>query len=145
MKQTQQQSTNGKATLILTYNSVRNFPAGTYETKNGPLVVHSNENTRTWGETEAEVKLSQILHGLYNRVSPKDVGHIYMYVGLYAKEGALQAAKRLAGEGNRLTLVACDCDSQQKASFAKRINAPIIWADCGGRRTLEEIARKVTA
>jgi hypothetical protein len=143
--ETQTQPTQeGKATIILTYNSVRNFPAGTYKAKNGPLVIYSHENARTWGEAGAEGKLSEILHGLYDRVNPQDVEHIYLYVGLYAKEGALRAAQRLAGDGNRLTLVACDCDAGEKQAAANRIGAPIIWADCGGRGTLEEIARSLT-
>ncbi|HLD54947.1 MAG TPA: hypothetical protein VJB35_01680 [Candidatus Nanoarchaeia archaeon] len=137
--------TTDKATLVITYNSVENYEAGTYKGKNGPLVIYSHDNTRTWGSEEADNKLGQILHGLYNRINPEDVEKIYLYVGRYAKDNALRAAQRMAGQGNKLTLVACDCDNREKREVAKEIGVPIIWSECGGRRTLEEIVKKVLA
>lgn len=132
----------GKATIVITYNSVRNHPSGTYEGKNGPVVIYSHENTRTWGEDEAESKLSQIMHGLYGRLDSQDVEQIYLYVGLYAKEGALRAAKNLASNGARLSLVACDCDAGEKELVAKRLGVPIIWSECGGRNALADIVER---
>ncbi len=130
---------NGKATLVITYNSVEGYPTGTYNGKNGPVVVHSNGNTKTWGREEAEGKLGQIMHGLYGKVDQDDVKQIYLYVGLYAKHGALSAASNMAGNGKKLTLVACGCDRSEKSHTAERIGAPIIWSECGGRHTLNKI------
>jgi hypothetical protein len=136
---------NGKATLVITYNSVEGYPAGTYRGGNGPVVIHSHENTRTWGEEAAEGKLGQILHGIYGRISPEDVKQIYLYVGLYAKAGALRAARRIAGDGNKLTLMACDCDAREKSTFARELGVPILWSECGGRRALRRIVQEALA
>ena len=128
----------GKATVVITYNSVKGYPAGTYSGKKGPVVVYSHDNTSSW-EDEAESMLGQIMHGLYGRVNPEDVEKVYIYVGLNAKDGALRAAESLAGRINKLEIVACDCHSDEKKRTAERIGAPIIWADCGGRQTLGSI------
>tara|TARA_Y100000310_G_scaffold42446_1_gene39737 strand:+ start:3034 stop:3471 length:438 start_codon:yes stop_codon:yes gene_type:complete len=133
---------DGKATLVVTYNSVADFPAGTYDGKNGPVVVVSNENTRTWGREEAEQRLGSVLHNIYGRTNPEDVEQIFLYVGKFAKHGALNAAQDLAGEGNNLSLVACDCGYEDKMTIAERIDAPIIWAECGGRHTLGDIVKE---
>jgi len=141
MKSTKQSKTDKRATVVITYNSVRDFPAGTYEGKSGPVIVYSHDNTRTWDE-EAESKLGQIMHGIFGRITPEDIKQVYMYVGLYAKDGALRAAEGLAKDIGKLTLVACDCESGEKQATADRLGAPIIWSECGGRRTLAEIVRK---
>jgi hypothetical protein len=144
-KQEKQKRQNGKATIIVTYNSVENYPAGTYVGKNGPLVIYSHENTKTWGERDAERKLSQISHQLYGKADPSDVKEIFMYVGLYAKRGALAAASRFARQGNKVTLVACDCDSESKRALAEDIGAKLVWSECGGRQTLKRIAEETLA
>tara|TARA_Y100000310_G_C20678763_1_gene814628 strand:- start:2394 stop:2819 length:426 start_codon:yes stop_codon:yes gene_type:complete len=136
---------NGKATVVVTYNSVNDHPAGTYQGKNGPVVINSHENTRTWGADDAEGKLGQILHGLFGRIDSEDVDKIYLYVGANAKDGALRAAKQIAGEGNKLSLVACDCYANEKSAVAERIGAPIIWGECGGRKTLQRIVDRELA
>jgi hypothetical protein len=130
-----------RATVVITYNSVKDFPAGTYEGKNGPVIVYSHDNTSTWDD-EAESKLGQIMHGVFGRISPEDVKQVYLYVGLYAKNGALRAAERLSKDVGKLTLVACDCDSQEKQGKAKKLGVPLIWSECGGRRKLSEIVRE---
>ncbi|MBS3076601.1 hypothetical protein J4481_02575 [Candidatus Pacearchaeota archaeon] len=129
-----------KATIVITYNSVENFPAGTYEGKNGPVIIYSNDNTYTWSR-EAENKLGQVLHQIYGKTDEKDVGKVYLYVGSYAKEGALRAARKYSDAGKNLTLVACSCDSGLKERTAQEIGAPIIWSECGGRRKLSEIVK----
>jgi hypothetical protein len=129
---------NGKATVVITYNSVAGYPEGTYQGKEGPVVIYSNDNTSSWDE-QAENKLGNVMHGIYGRITPEDVGQVYLYVGLHARNGALRAAESLAGKGNKLTLVACDCRASQKKETAERLNVPIIWSDCGGRRTLQNI------
>jgi hypothetical protein len=141
MENTQQNTADRRATVVITYNSVRDFPAGTYEGKSGPVIIHSHDNTSTWYD-EAEGKLGSIMHGIFGRVTPEDVKQVYIYAGLYAKNGALRAAERLAGEIGKLTLVACDCDAGEKKAIANRLKAPVIWSECGGRRTLAEIVRK---
>jgi len=141
----EQKKQNQKATLVITYNSVRNYPTGTYKTNHGPLVVYSHENTKTWGDRQAEGKLSQIMHGIFGRINPADVDKIYLYAGLYAKNGALQATKKFAGEGNKVTLVACDCDSDEKEAFARYIGAKLIWSECGGVETLGRIVSQELA
>ena len=128
-----------KSTVIITYNSVTGYPAGTYTTPKGePVVVYSHDNTRTWNDM-APRKLGELLHGLYGRINPKDVQQIYLYIGKYAAHGALQAAQELRHDGNALTLVACDCDSYGKEMTARSIHAPLVWAECGGRKTLGRI------
>ena len=64
---------------------------------------------------------------------------VYLYAGLWAMAGALSAAEHLAKSGKELTLVACDCDAEQKEYAAKKIGAPIIWSGCGGLATLGTI------
>lgn len=140
----QKSETNGKATVIITYNSVNDYPAGTYQGKHGPVVIYSNDNSETWDD-RAEGMLSSVLHGIYGRVNPEDVGKVYLYVGLHARRGALRAAESFSHGGNNLTVVACNCDSEIKSETATRLNAPIIWSECGGRRTLKEIVKKELA
>jgi hypothetical protein len=136
--QTREKET-GKATLVVTYNSVNGFPAGTYEGENGPVIVCSNENAETWGRERAESELGSVLHGIYGRATPEDVEEVIMYVGLHARDGALRAAREMAGEGNNLSLVACGCSQDRKKDVARSIDAPITWSECGGRRTLGRI------
>jgi hypothetical protein len=85
--------------------------------------------------------LGGVLHGIYGRTDPEDVEQIFLYVGKFAKHGALNVAQRLSGEGNNLSLVACDCESSGKIRVAEQIGAPIIWAECGGRQTLSDIVK----
>jgi len=135
---------NKKATVVITYNSVRGYPAGTYNGKNGPVIVYSNDNTETW-EDLAEQKLGSVMHGIFGRINPEDIGQVYLYVGLHARGGALRAARILSGQGNKLTLVACDCDASEKQAAARRLGVPLIWSGCGGRRTLGEIVERALA
>ncbi|MBU4070150.1 MAG: hypothetical protein KJ646_04170 [Nanoarchaeota archaeon] len=134
---------NGKATIVITYNSVKDFPNGTYQGKNGPVVIYSHDNTKTWGNQEAEGKLSQILHDIYGRADSEDVDKIYLYVGLYAKDGALNAAKNFTNKGSNLELVACDCSYSEKKNFAAQHNLPITWSECGGRNELKRIVENL--
>ena len=137
---------NNKATLVITYNSVKDYPAGEYQGKNSPIVIYSHENSIfTWGKKEAEERLGQILHKIFGRIDPEDIEQIYLYAGLYAKNGALRAAKSLTSNKNNLTLVACDCEAREKSIKAKEIGVQIIWADCGGRETLKRIVEQEMA
>jgi hypothetical protein len=131
---------NGKATVVITYNSVKNYPAGTYEGKNGNVIIYSNENHSGW-EERAQEKLESVMHGIYGRLDSEDVKHVYLYVGRDAKNGAEEIAQKLSDHGKNLTIVACDCQAESKKATAKRLGVPIIWSDCGGRYTLEWIVK----
>jgi len=82
------------------------------------------------------------MHVIFGIINNEDVKRVYFYVGSYAKDKALQIARNLAGQKNKLTLVACDCYSEDKQKVANSLNVPIIWSDCGGRRTLGDIVTK---
>jgi hypothetical protein len=132
----------GKATVVITYNSVSGYKPGVHQGRNGPVVIYSHNNYDTW-DTKAPQKLGEIMHQLYGRINPEDVEKVYLYVGRYAMDGALRAAKQLASDGNKLELVACDCNAGIKKRTAQQIGAPIIWADCGGFYTLGEIVNQL--
>ena len=89
----------GKATVVITYNSVRGYPAGTYQGKEGPIVIYSNSNTESW-DSQAEGRLGSVMHGIYGRVNPEDVKQVFLYAGLNAMNGALRVAQSLSGQGN---------------------------------------------
>lgn len=145
MKQQKEKTTNAmkrqkeKATLVITYNRVYGYEPGLYyRGKKEPLIICSYDNTETWG-SEAQSKLEGILHQINGRVSPEDIKQVYLYIGKFAREGALKAAEHLSSKGNNLALVACACESEIKQQVAERIGAPIIWSECGGHYTLGEI------
>ncbi|GEM_PF-2134191 len=127
-----------KMTFVITYNSVKGYEPGFYYGKKRPLLVCSYDNTSTC-ENEAQSKLESILQDTHVFMNPEDVERVYLYIGKYARDGALKAAERFSDQGNKLSLVACACESDIKQQTAKRIGAPIIWSECGGQYTLGEI------
>lgn len=128
-----------KSTVIITYNDVINFPAGTYG--DGDLVVYSSDRRHYENSPEA---LGRVLHSIHGRLNPEDIDRIYVYAGLSAMDGALNVARSLADTG-KLTLVGCSCGDYKKSSFAQRHDVPLVWSECGGRSTLEHIARRTLA
>lgn len=127
-----------KATAVITYNSVESYPAGVYEGKNGKVIVCSNANTKTWGSRDAPQRLREVLHTT-GEISPENTKKVFLYVGLYAIDGAISAATELAREGCDLELVACGCDWDYKRRVARQINAPLRRSECGGLKELGRI------
>jgi hypothetical protein len=134
-----QKSNGRKKAVVITYNSVNDFPDGKYKGNDWDVTVHSNDNTRTWGRESAPGMLDSIIHKLHGEVKADKV---YLYAGLYAMDGALHAASHLARQGIDLSIVACYCDWERKKSAAKQMGVELIQSECGGRRTLSDIVKK---
>lgn len=139
--------TKQKATVVTTYNSVKDYASGVYQGRNGRVVVVSQDNTKSWRNT-AQLKQIETAVQLFGTITPEDVKKMYVYVGVEAMVQALDvaqiAADTKAKTGNKfdIELVACDCNAPHKELAAQIIGAKIIWCECGGRETLSEIVRK---
>jgi|SRR3989344_249167 len=131
----------GKTTVVLTYNSVKNFPAGTYSGKNGSVIVYGHENEKSW-ENRADDKIADTLSCFLTQTTLSDVKNVFLYIGVHAMYRTFGVAEFLKEENIPLTLVACPCSEEEKVELGRKYGFPIIWSECGGREALEKIVRK---
>ena len=70
--------------------------------------------------------------------------HVYLYVGNSGGEDTIRQTKEISAD--KITYVMCDCNSGLKRRLiqeAGNANAELIYAECGGRETLQEILEKL--
>ena len=72
------------------------------------------------------------------------IDRIYVYLGAQGAGPGFQWVREMLAREPRpgISLVACDCDKQKKTDFAASNGLGIIWADCGGRKTLARIVNE---
>jgi hypothetical protein len=150
-KTKQNKEPKGKATIVITPNRVNENKTGIYNGKEGPVIIYSDEEncdnlyisryTEIWDDN-AEFRLNRALHSIYGNTDLENVKQVYLYIGTDPMIGCLKAAKSLSGNGKKLTIVACDCKADSTKEIAKKLGAPIIWSECHGRKTLQEIVEK---
>ena len=141
---------NGKPiTYITTYRGVRNFSKGLHEGINRDVMITGTEipGPRDGGYSTVPAKLAAQAFDSSNHGLKYDLDRIdemFVYLGL---DGAGPGFEYVAGimvrNGNKdITLVACDCGSEIKENFARETDLQIIWAECGGMKTLEKIVEQ---
>jgi len=112
----------GKTTLVLTYNKVAGYPAGIHEGHGHRIIVHSQDKRYF---QDSPQKLQELMHDLYGKVNLEKVDEVIVYAGLNALSGALAAAIAMANnESKKVKLVACDCRSSMILSAEDVAAAP---------------------
>ncbi|MBU0727672.1 hypothetical protein KKA95_03230 [Patescibacteria group bacterium] len=142
---------NGKkAVVIMTYNSVKGFPAGIHS--EGRVVVYSWNRHAHRGDTPAIAK--QLTDQFYDDFDLRRDGelfeHVFVYTGINAIDESIQTAQSIAhdwktgDDETKVTMVGCECDYNRKSRIAhNNYQVDLIKCGCGGESVLGKIAQQI--
>ncbi|MDP3990656.1 MAG: hypothetical protein Q8Q01_05650 [archaeon] len=136
-------------TYVTTYRGVNNFEMGLHEGESRIVIIAGSDSppreSRNWNIVPASFagKAYQNAQEAVLEIIGL-VDEMYVYLGLDgAGLGFEYVGDAMGGDEEKdITLVACGCVQRRKELFARQHKLPIIWAECGGRSTLEGIVRE---
>jgi hypothetical protein len=162
---TQKESTKKPITYVMTYRGVEDYDFGLHEGKNGRDVLIAGEEIPPanydvtykgrvevgrkylYGESEvSEEKASEVFKESEDKRSSliDKIDEMYVYLGAKGAGPGFDYIRDVMKKNGKakISIVACDCGFREKADFAIKNQLPIIWSDCGGRRTLSGLVKK---
>ncbi len=137
---------------IVTYNRVGEgqFPNGVVKGDNLEVYFAQNGHLAKWtwsSEGTLEEQTSARKYTAASVVRSIDLSkmdEVYLYVGNNGGEEAIRQSAGLTSE--KINYVMCGCNQQYKMDLIRRVgnqDAKVIWCECGGRETLENIATQL--
>lgn len=154
--------------LLVTYNQIPNIPIGRHEI--GNVIICSGDYGKDSYLLPAEAQMDRRIEMLFSQEARDkynakrqeqsekaeatlrntstmidngdidQVSTVFIYVGKYAMQGAMNLARSFVKTGKKIVLFACDCEEDTKQSFAKEIGCEImVSGDCGGRKMARAI------
>ncbi len=151
------ENTKKPITYIMTYRGVQDYELGFHEGKNGRDVFIAGDEIPPakylgeiylYGEKYvSEEKTSKIFKDSENNHSNlmDKIDEMYVYLGAKGAGPGFEYIKNAMEKNGKtkITVVACDCGAEEKTNFAKQNHTPILWSECGGRKTLRGIVTKI--
>jgi hypothetical protein len=146
-----------RITYIATYRGVSGFSNGYYEGLERNVIIAGAEipglevsmrSGESFGgqsfASEEQAKLAYESAENKRKNFAGMIDRMYVYLGADGAGPGFEYIKNIMAKEGRtdIRLVACDCDASKKQQFAEENYLPIIWADCGGRKTLRSIVEK---
>ena len=144
-------------TYVATYRGVNGFSNGFYEGLERDVIIAGAEipglemclrTGETFGgqsfASEEQAKSAYESAENKRKNFAERIDRMYFYLGAKGAGPGFEYVKDIMQQEGRsdIRLVACDCDASKKQQFAMGNWLPIVWADCGGRKTLGSIVEK---
>jgi len=162
---TLEENTKRPITYVMTYRGVEDYNLGLHEGKNGRDVVIAGDEIPPanydvtykrgvltskkylYGESFAsDSETSKIFKKSEDECSNflDRIDEMYVYLGAKGAGPGFDYIRNVMKKNGKakISIVACDCGFREKADFAIKNQLPIIWSDCGGRKTLSGLVKK---
>lgn len=118
------------------------------------IFLTQNPQGKEWGATQRGMSTDEYVQESENIVASSwdflkqqlpTLDTLFIYVGSYGAEKAIELAKESSFLSEKLTFVMCDCTlkvKQQKIADCGYQAARVIMCDCGGQREMNSIFRR---
>ena len=138
---------NKKTTVLISYNPVGSFRSGWHADNRVFVCANDAGYGRITGDgRNGDQKAGSVMHHIsgqfyHGSVPVNEVKRYYVYAGLHAMEQAISMARNLRSQAQApVTLVACNCDANEKRNLLMGTDITIEWCECGGKSTMGRIA-----
>jgi hypothetical protein len=141
-----------KDVLMLSYRPISGYSSKAYETKSGDRLIilagkgkpseqESGHAAESRMYSQAQEVMEKIRKDAMKHLKYHTLSRVIIYSGLYAQRESLQFAKYVKEKfGITPELVVCSCDLEKKKRFSDGLDARLTVVECGGRKTMGEIA-----
>lgn len=141
-----------KRVAIVTYNRIGEgqYDNGVITGDGVELFVAQNGHKSKWAVSrdssceEKEETRVRMARRVISDLNLADMDHVYIYVGSNGGEEMIRQTRDLPA--GKITYVMCDCSWSAKRRLINELGnaaADVIECECGGRDTLERIAKRV--